>query len=175
MVKVIGYLKRVEYINDISIKSAKNTGLKLGEVLDIKKSLIKLKLLEDIDMLDGIEIHGKNTVSTVVTCIRDDKFNLINSKKTLNNIVWIGDINLKVDIGDNIYKTSNVLNKKYIDFNKKIDVNISFNFSLNENISFVYNNTKYFIDEKPNVSINKSITNKDIIDHFSKHYMYNFN
>jgi len=87
-----GYLNGVRHRKDISENSPKNTGLLLGKVLDTKKGYVKVKLLETIDLHDGIEILGEKTVSNIVTCIRDEKFNLLNSRQEKDTIVWIGDI-----------------------------------------------------------------------------------
>ena len=50
-----GYLKGVRYKSSISELSPKNTGLFLGEVLDVKNKYIKVKLEGAIDLHDGIE------------------------------------------------------------------------------------------------------------------------
>lgn len=134
-----GYLEGVRYKNSISYTSPKNTGILLGKVLDVKKNYIKVKLSEDIDMHDGIEILGDNTASAVVTCIRDEKFGLLNRLARKNSIVWLGDIE-HVKVGEYVYKTSSSsLNNKYREYSKlnlkRLEYDVVINIVENENIS----------------------------------------
>ena len=102
-----GYLKGVEYKNSITTMSPKNTGIFLGKVMEKKGKHIKLKLESSIDLHDGIEIYNdKETVSTIVTSIKDNNFKQINSNVEKGNIVYIGDIKQNVNVNDKIYKTS---------------------------------------------------------------------
>lgn len=102
-----GYLKGVEYKNSITTMSPKNTGIFLGKVMEKKGKHIKLKLESSIDLHDGIEIYNdKETVSTIVTSIKDNNFKQINSSVEKGNIVYIGDIKQNVNVNDKIYKTS---------------------------------------------------------------------
>lgn len=102
-----GYLKGVEYKNSITTMSPKNTGIFLGKVMEKKEKHIKLKLESSIDLHDGIEIYNdKETVSTIVTSIKDNNFKQINSNVEKGNIVYIGDIKQNVNVNDKIYKTS---------------------------------------------------------------------
>ena len=124
-----GYLNGVRYRESISENSPKNTGLLLGKVLKVKKEYIKLELKEDIDLHDGIETED-STASTIVTCIRDENFNVVNKKVSSGNIVWLGDIR-NVKAGQNIYKTSsNELNNEYQKYTT-LNLNCKANFSLN--------------------------------------------
>ena len=69
-----GYLDGIKYKNSITTLSPKNTGLYLGEVIEQNSKFVKVRLEEDIDLHDGIEIYSKKgVVSTIVTCIKDDK------------------------------------------------------------------------------------------------------
>ena len=112
------YLNGVRYRNSISENSPKNTGILLGKVLDIRKEYIKLELKEDICLHDGIEAIGENVSSTIITCIRDNNFNVVNKEVKKGNIVWLGDIK-NIKIGDVIYKTSdNQLNTLYKSYSK---------------------------------------------------------
>ena len=168
--KSLGYLKGVRYRKDISETSPKNTGLALGKVLDVKKEYIKIKLDEDISLHDGIEIIDKS--STIVTCIRDEKFNVINKECKKGSIVWIGDIK-KSSIGDEVFKTSdNSLNsslKEYYTNNlKRLEYKISVIIKKNANIQVVFNNEKIELDFIPEQSKTSALTEEKIKEAFRK-------
>lgn len=74
-----GYFEGVLKKDSISFLSPKNTGIYLGKVCEKNKKLIKVKLNEDISLHDGIEIIETGS-STIVTCIKDEKGNLLNDK-----------------------------------------------------------------------------------------------
>ena len=104
-----GYLTGVRYRESITPVSPKNTGIYLGEVIDQNKEYIKVKLEEDIDLHDGIEIYSQNgnIASNIITCVRTDKFKIINDIRKKGELAWLGDIKEKVQVGAKIYKTSN--------------------------------------------------------------------
>ncbi len=110
-----GYLDGVKYANSITDISAKNTGIYLGTVCDQKSVYVKVKLEQDFDMKDGVEIYSKDNVfSNIITCIKNEKYTTVNRKCKKGEYVWIGDISKKMDIGSKIYKTSSYsLNKDY--------------------------------------------------------------
>lgn len=171
--KSYGYLDGVKYKSGISYKSPKNMGLILGKVLDIRKNFVKVKLEEDIDMHDGIEILSKNqVVSTIVTCIRDEKFNIVNSNIKKGSIVYIGDINKKVEIGSVVYKTSssklNECEYNYIKINKRLDYDVYVKVKENEKLEAISNNLSVTLDHIPEESIKNGLTKEKIIDVFSK-------
>lgn len=174
------YLDSVKKEESISYNSPKNTGLYLGKVLDKKKHFVKVKLNENIGMHDGIEIYKKDNIpaSTIVTCIKDDKNNIINNNITTGNYVWLGDIPSKVDIGDNIYKTSSAsLNDEIahlVDSNEydKRKVLVDIKIKENEKIRFYTNiNNKHIevlSDSIVEKSISKSLTIDNVKDNFNK-------
>lgn len=130
-----GYLKGVRYRNSISEFSPKNTGLYLGKILQVKKEYIKIKIEQDIELHDGIETTD-GSASTIITCIRDEKFNVINSQVEKGSIVWLGDIH-NANIGQDVYKTSsNKLNneyKKYANLNlRKLEYDVTVTVKENE-------------------------------------------
>jgi len=173
-----GYLGGVRYKTSISYNSPKNTGLVLGTVLAKQNEYIKLKLEETIDMHDGIEVLNENgTLSFVVTCIKDAKGNILNSKCEVGSIVWIGDVKGKTDIGSTVYKTSsNKLNeaaRSYLtdkDKNKRIEYNVLVNILQEENISASIENTDLTIelDYIPEQSRTVGVTVDKIKEVFSK-------
>lgn len=173
-----GYLEKVKFKDSITLNSPKNTGLLLGKVLDKRKKFVKLKLLENIDLHDGFEIYSNNNiVSSIVTCIKDDKGNIINKNFSAGEYVWIGDIPKNVNIGDNIYKTSsNKLNIKYrksFDGEKrKKDIFINIEIRNNKKIYLEYTNNektyKIIYDYIPEIAVNKYINIDDLNRSFSK-------
>jgi len=173
-----GYFEKVGSIDTISKDCAKNTGLKLGTVLAIKDEYIKLKLEENIDLHDGIEVYSTdNVVSTIVTCIKNDKFITLNKEILSDNIVWIGDISKDVNVGDIIYKTSSSkLNKEYRDkilkINRKILVNGTVNIlkDTNINMDLLINKeaVNISIDYIPQTSVNKPVDSEYVYNQFSK-------
>lgn len=167
-----GYLNGVRYRKDISENSPKNTGLLLGKVLDTKKGYVKVKLLETIDLHDGIEILGEKTVSNIVTCIRDEKFNLLNSRQEKDTIVWIGDID-KAEKESIIYKTSeSKLNKSLETYSKenikRLEYDVSVSIKENDNISATCGDVEVVIDYVPEQSINSSVNEEKVKEAFAK-------
>lgn len=143
-----GYLNGKDGKESISYLSPKNTGLKLGKVISKVGICIKVELLEDIDMHDGIEVGD---YSTVVTCIKDSTGKIRNCKMEKGNIVLIGDIKGNVNIGDEVYKTSskelNMLLKhtwegKYI---KRNNIDAKVTIKKDEKILLEVSNDKYTV------------------------------
>ncbi len=180
-----GYLEKVQFRDSITLTSPKNTGLFLGKVLDKRKNFVKLNLKEDISLHDGFEIYSeKGVVSSIVTCIKDERGNIINKDTKKGNYVWIGDISKSINIGDNIYKTSSdKLNKKYRKSyegekrKKDIIVNISIRAKKNIYIEYIKNSKKYKLnyDYIPDNAINRSISIEDVKNAFSKNNDIPFN
>ncbi|MEG2348056.1 MAG: U32 family peptidase [Clostridia bacterium] len=109
-----GYLYGVKKRESISIDTPKNTGIYLGKVLEQNGNLLKVKLENNLNMHDGIEIYSNGEInSTLVTCIKDENMIFLNTLVENKNIVWIGDMLAKVNINDKIYKTSSsILNSR---------------------------------------------------------------
>lgn len=177
--KSYGYLKGIEHKNSITTMSPKNTGLYLGDVLDKKGCYIKIRLKEDIDLHDGIEIYGNDIkVSTIVTSIKDINFKENNSLVKSDNIVYLGDIKENVCISDKVFKTSsNTLNTQiknmYLNKNnrkRKLELNVII--KENNTIKLIYEvNGKEFIYDTlivPEKSKTKPIDDHMIEQIFSK-------
>lgn len=166
-----GYLNGVRYRESISENSPKNTGLLLGKVLAVKKEYIKVQLKEDIDLHDGIEVQD-GLASTVVTCVRDKDFNVVNRKVNKGNAVWLGDIR-NVKIGQDIYKTSsNSLNqeyKKYAENNiKKIEYDIKVLVKNGEKIKASCGEILVETQYIPEKSQTSGLKSEKVIETFSK-------
>lgn len=168
--KSAGYLGGVRYKDSISFNTAKNTGLVLGKVIDTKKGYVKVRLEQDINMHDGIEIIGG--ISTIVTCIRDEKFNLVNALVKAGSIVWLGDVD-KAKVSDTLYKTSdNMLNEKFKKYSalnlRKVTENIKVVIKGNEEIYAVWNGAQIKIECIPEQSKNALLTEDKIRQAFAK-------
>lgn len=175
-----GYLKGIEYKNSITTLSPKNTGLYLGEVIEKKDKYIKVKLCEEIDLHDGIEVYSKdNIISTIVTCIKNEKMKLLNTKIEKENIVYLGDINTdKISLKDKIYKTSNnslndrVRGRYLLKSTRKR--NLVLNVTIKEDspitLSTIVNNEMYLYNTNilPEKAINKELSLEDLTQAFSK-------
>ena len=183
-----GYLDGVKYRDGITKISAKNTGLYLGTVCDQKSVYIKVKLEQDFDIHDGIEIYSRGKVfSNIMTCIKNEKYVTINRKCNKGEFVWIGDVSKKIDIGSRIYKTSSYsLNKEFqgtyknninikkinvpieisILKDKNLEVNINME-DMNEN-SKANSNIKVQLEYMPQEAKTKSLTKEEIEVMFEK-------
>lgn len=171
--KSAGYLEGIKYKSSISFETPKNTGICLGHVLDNKKSYIKVKLMENIDLHDGIEILSKNKkVSTIVTCIRDENFEIVNTEQEKGKVVYIGDVKEKVEKGSIIYKTSsNKLNERerlFITNNKRLNYDVCVYINLNKKIKAVSGKINYELEYMPEKSIKNSLKEERIKEVFSK-------
>ena len=180
--KSYGYLDGVQNNKDsISYETAKNTGLVLGKVLDKNKRFIKVKLQENIDLHDGLEVHGKNVASTIVTCIKNEKNTIINKEMEKGKTVWLGDINTNVNIGDTVYKTSSKkLNDKLKDtftkenlYTKRNKVKVNLIIKENEKmygkvVSEDNKKSEVILDYIPSKAKTVAITSEDIKEKFKK-------
>ncbi|MDD4387392.1 MAG: U32 family peptidase [Clostridia bacterium] len=174
----IGYFEKVQAKESITENTPKNTGLKLGNVLAVKNEYVKVKLEEDIDLHDGIEVYSNGRiVSTIVTCIKNEQFVTVNKEMKKGSIVWLGDISKKVESNAIIFKTSSSkLNEEYKNkltkINRKVFVGGTINIQSNKNINMeVKLNGKVFnvdIEYIPQVSVNKPVDEEYIFNQFSK-------
>lgn len=166
--KSYGYLNGVLKRKSISEFNAKNTGLELGNVLEVRNKFVKVKLLNDIDVHDGIEIFDDNhniVYSTIVTCIRDSNFNILNSNVEKGEVVYLGDINKDINFKINKYTinktSSNKLNLKYskrLQENlRRVLVPIQIYIYANKNITVNLMGEDLSFDYIPQIAINKEV------------------
>ena len=167
-----GYLRGIRYRQSISEDSPKNTGVFLGKVLATKGKYIKVKLASNISLHDGIETIGKDNSSTIVTCIRDEKFNIINSEVTSGNIVWLGDISY-AKVSDEIYKTSSSkLNSIFNEYSKlnlrKLEYDVEVEIKENKKITAKANDLRVEVDYIPQISKTSSVDENKVKEAFTK-------
>lgn len=174
-----GYLDEIKYKDSITTLSPKNTGLYLGEVIEQKSKFIKVKLEEDIDLHDGIEIYSKKgVVSTIVTCIKDNKGNIINKECHKGDIIYLGDIKDTVFALDKIYKTSRYklnlfVQNNYLEKNRRrrdLVLNVNIKMDSPVTLSAIINGEMYTYNTNilPEIAQNKGLTLESIENCFSK-------
>lgn len=174
-----GYLDEIKYKDSITTLSPKNTGLYLGEVIEQKSKFIKVKLEEDIDLHDGIEIYSKKgVVSTIVTCIKDNKGNIINKECHKGDIIYLGDIKDTVFALDKIYKTSRYklnlfVQNNYLEKNRRrrdLVLNVNIKMDSPVTLSAIINGEMYTYNTNilPEIAQNKELTLESIENCFSK-------
>ncbi|MCX8074445.1 MAG: DUF3656 domain-containing protein [Clostridia bacterium] len=180
-----GYLDDVKYADSITLTSPKNTGIFLGTVLDQRKEYVKLRLESNIDLHDGIEVYNEdNTASTIVTIIKDSNFKTVNSEVSIGNVVWIGDISRRVEVGSRVYKTSSSmlneeLKKAYAKIGRRQKIKVVVNILKDKNMSIELitkeeKSIKYELDHIPEMAKNKEIDEKYVNESLSKINDYPF-
>ncbi len=172
-----GYFKGIRYKDTITLNSPKNMGIFVGKVLDVYNKYVKVKVENTtLDLHDGIEIYSANdTISTIITCIKDENENITNKEAKIDEYIWIGDIKKKVKKGDKIYKTSSnslntYLKTKYLENSRREEVVVNIKIKKDEkiNVSIPKYNINFTYDYIAKAAINKPITNEDIINAYSK-------
>ncbi len=176
--KCDGYLNGVRYKRSISDITPKNTGLYLGQVLAKKDKYIKLKLEEDIDLHDGVEVViSDGPVSFVVTCIKDEKGNILNANVEKGSIVYLGDVKGKVEAKDIVYKTSeNRLNKEAREYlerkekQKRVEETVIVTIKKDINISAKSIDKDVYVELEyiPEISKSVGVTEEKLKEVFSK-------
>jgi len=157
---------------------SKHWGTYLGEVTDYipKRKLVKIKLDNDLDMNDGIEILNKELSGNIVTYIAKEKTQIREAKK--GQEVWIGDISGKIEKGQKVYKiTSKILNEELKEsfngkFYKKIAIEARIQIKENEKIKLQIKENNNLVEVEsdfvPVVAINKPIDKESIEKNLSK-------
>ena len=171
-----GYLGGVRYKSSISLKSPKNTGVYIGKVIEKYKKFVKVEIEEDIDMHDGIEIYcSDNIVSNVITCIKDNKGNIINKEVKKGSVVYIGDFSGNIKKGDKIYRTtSSALNKNLRLANsskqrkRKLSISISIKKAKNIQVNCNELAISYEMEHIPEEAKNRATNILDLEKAFSK-------
>ena len=174
-----GYLGGVCYKNSITENIPKNTGIYLGKIILQKKEFVKIKLEEDISLHDGIEILDENDVifSNVITCIKDERKNIVNETIKKGNYVWLGDVKKKVKIGDKVFKTSDYgmnknLKEYYTKSIRKRNIDISIDIKKGNKLSVrtlnLRKNIFVSLDDMPDIAKSKPTTKEKIIESFNK-------
>lgn len=173
--KSYGYLKGIPTKESISYFTPKNTGILLGKVIEYIKPYVKIKLENNVNLHDGIEIYSKNgTVGNIVTYIKNISKKEINKEAQKGDIVLLGDIKQKVNIGDIIYKTSDsILQEKLVEeyikneYARKQLLNVKVDFSkegLILNTVVGDKEIKVESSKLPEVAIKKSVNKENLLE-----------
>lgn len=137
-------------------------GIPLGKIIDIKNNLVKIKLIDNLSIKDGIRIINKSEDygTTIYKMKKDNKY-IDNAYK--GDIIEIK-VDKKVDINDEVLKTTDYnLIKKLEDEMKskkrKIIINGKITCKLNEPIILEISDGKNNIKVKSNYIVERSINN----------------
>lgn len=118
----------------------KHWGRYLGKVIDYdrKRKLVRVKLDDDLNMGDGVEVVNENLPGNIVTYIEKDIRQVKNAEA--GDIVYIGDIIGIMSKGDKVYKISdknlNLSLRKVLDGKcyRKVPVDMELYCGVNENV-----------------------------------------
>lgn len=153
--------------NLMNLKSSNHLGLKVGDVLEISKKKIKIKLSENIKQFDKIRFKNANKGATL-NFIYDKNDKLI-SEASKGNIIYLDNF-LNINNIDEIYLTKPYI-KRETDVTKKVEINLNVSGRLNEKLHLEVTDGKNVITinkdiiEKAN---NYPLTKKDFIRSISK-------
>ena len=153
--------------NFMNLKSPNHLGLKVGDVLDVSKKKIKIKLNENIKQFDKIRFKNANKGATL-NFIYDKNDKLI-SEASKDNIIYLDNF-LNINNIDEIYLTKPYI-KRETDVTKKVEINLNVSGRLNEKLHLEVTDGKNVITinkdiiEKAN---NYPLTKKDFIRSISK-------
>lgn len=167
-----GYLLQEK--NIINSKTSNHQGIKIGQIINVIKQKIYIKLEKSLHQEDAIRIANTNE-GMFINKLYNQKGLLIKEAKP-NEIIYIENKSKhskKEIIGSPILKTIDYLLNQELNNNteKKIPIEIKFNAFLNNNISIeIKENEKKILIEGPKVekAISTPITKEKIIQQLSK-------
>ena len=149
-------------------------GVEIGNIVECNKGYIKIKLIDDLNVLDGIRIIDKEDFGMNIQTLFINNKKVSSAKK--GDIVTIK-FDKKISIGSKVLKTTDKLLMDNIDKlikndTRKVKVNINIKCLLNnkiymdisDNINTIAVESDYIIDS----SVNKPTTKEDIIKQISK-------
>lgn len=156
--------------NLMNHKNPNHIGLEIGEVLNINKDKIIIKLIKSIHQGDAIRFKN-NDKGMYLNFIYNAQGKLINSAKE-GDIVYI-DNKLKIKNKDIVLKTIDTLLLEEINNypKKKIPIKISIEIKINKPIKLEMNdgtNNIIVYGNKPDIAKTQSITEEKIIEKISK-------
>mgnify|MGYP004657311873 FL=1 len=143
--------------NITNIKTSNHQGIVIGEIIEVNKKFVKIKLNEDLDQEDGIRFE--NNKGMIVNKLYNSKMLLVSSVS--KNSVAI--IENKCDINKlgSVRKTTSVkLLKELQNYEqKKLDVSFTVKAKTGEALEIVINDGAFILSEKGN-KIEKSQTSE---------------
>lgn len=181
-----GYLENSNPTDIVYNELPKHTGIYLGTVIEyIKdKANIVLKLEEDLNMGDGVEVRNDFLPGSVVSFIRCGK-ERVNTAE-VGSLVTIGDIKGNVSIGDKVYKISSKqmceeISQTYTHGKniKKINIDVKATLKIGQPFKLELNYMNYKVEAESEKlcekGINKSFSKDDIISNINKFGDTSFN
>ena len=155
-------------------KSPNHIGVKIGEVVESKNNIIKIKLTSNISIHDGIRIVNNSFEYGFVV----NEFYL-NNKKVYNakaNDIISLKVSKNIPLNSLVLKTysyelEDSINKIINAKNRKVLINLSFIAKRNKKVKLIITDNDITLFEYgniPNIAKNKAITKEDIIDKLNK-------
>lgn len=124
-----GYLFHASNRELMNIKTSNHLGVKIGEVVEVNKKYIKVKLSDKIYQGDGIRFMNAKE-GMIANFIYDNKENLINHGSSGEIVAFAN--KFKVNVHDIVNKTlDSKLKDKYLNKEKKIPISMHIECSLN--------------------------------------------
>ena len=156
--------------NLMNHKTPNHIGVEIGDVLDVNKDKIKIKLKKDIHQGDAIRFKNSDK-GMYLNFIYNDKNKLINSAKA-NEIISV-DNKIGLKEKDLVLKTIDTLLLEEINNypKKKIPIDITIEIKINKPIKIEFNdgiNNVIVYGSKPELAKNQSLNREIIIEKISK-------
>ena len=117
-----GFIFNEDNDNFINTYRPNHMGINIGKVIDIKDNKVTIKLNDNLNINDGIRIIGKNDTGLIVTNMFKNKTRIESANK--NDIITL-QVKDKVNIGDDVVKTTDHNQLKRINDNINIDKKIN--------------------------------------------------
>ena len=151
----------------MNLKSPNHLGLKVGDVLEITKKKIKIKLNEDIKQFDKIRFKNVNKGATLNFIY--DKNNQLISKASKGDVIYLDNF-LNITNIDEIYLTKPYI-KRETGVTKKVEINLKVRGILNEKLHLEVTDGKNIIIIEKDIiekAKNYPLTKNDFIRSISK-------
>ena len=145
-------------------------GVKVGNVIDVKKNRVKIRLTDSVNLNDGIRFvkRGFEDVGMIIQQMFQNNEKVRSAKK--NEVITVLSTD-EVEVGSEVLKTTDYEQLKELDAlikanNRKINVDVNFKAKLGEKLSITVNDginevsmdSEYVVDK----SLNRPTTKEDI-------------
>ena len=155
--------------NFMNIESPNHKGLNIGEVINVTKDKIKIKLNKPLNQQDAIRFVNSNK-GFIVNYLYDEKGKLVSSA---NNVCYVDN---KVDLSelDTVAKTQDFkLEEEYsrLENKRKVNISIKVEALLDKKLFIEFNDGENIVSMSGEVvqkAINSAMTNEDIERQLSK-------
>ena len=138
-----GFIFNENNDNFVNTYRPNHIGIEIGKVLEYKNNQIKIKLIEDLNINDGIRIIGKNDTGTIITIMYKNGNRVSSACK--NDVIFIP-LKDKVNINDIVVKTTDYNQLKQlenkINIDKKIKIKGNCILKIGEPIKFIVSDYK---------------------------------